>query len=349
MSNINCHKEMTTFHQEKVTLSKGQQDDMRNRRDSGRKRLKNGLEILKGPEPKYFRSQGSYVMRTMVQDDANDYDIDDGVYFASEDLKDDSGKNLTPKAVRELVCEALKWDGRLKMDAIVKRNCVRQEYEAGYHIDIPVYRIVIAGKDEKGEPIERYELASGDEWVESDAQAVTDWFNDLVGILNAGESDGSQMRRITKLTKKFARRPAWKEATTSGICITKLVVDNFRPCENSDDKSLRETWTAIYNQLRTSTEIRHPVLPSTLLAPGGDKEVEFFRDCLEDSLKDLKVLDDPNCTRKEAREAWDKVFDTSFFTNQPDSNGNDGSGTDEAVMKTTFGGAAVRKSNERFG
>ena len=349
MSNINCHKEMTTFHQEKVTLSKGQQDDMRNRRDSGRKRLKNGLEILKGPEPKYFRSQGSYVMRTMVQDDDNDYDIDDGVYFASEDLKDDSDKDLAPKAARELVCNALKWDGRLKMDAIVKRNCVRQEYEAGYHIDIPVYRIVIAGKDEKGEPIERYELASGDEWVKSDAQAVTDWFNDLVGILNAGESDGSQMRRITKLTKKFARRNDWKEETTSGVCITKLVVDNFKSSADRDDRSLQETWTAILNQLQISTEIKHPVLPDALLAPAGDEEVKFFRDCLEDSLKDLQVLDKPNCTRKEAREAWDKVFDTDFFTNQPNNDGDDDGGVDKKVMTGTSGETVRRNGDREFG
>lgn len=138
------------------------------------------------------------------------------------------------------MCDALKWDGRLKQAALVMRNCVRQPYPAGYHIDVPVYRIVIT-QDKDGEKGEYCELASGDAWVRSDARAVTRWYNGLVGELNAGESDGSQMRRITKLTKKFARRQAWKQKTTSGITISKLVVDHFVARQDRDDEALRET------------------------------------------------------------------------------------------------------------
>src|SRR5690606_26192687 len=78
MADIDCHSEMTKFHREKVTLSNKQQDEMRTRRNAGRTRLENGLNEAQKPQPKEVRSQGSYQMRTMVQDDANDYDIDDG-------------------------------------------------------------------------------------------------------------------------------------------------------------------------------------------------------------------------------------------------------------------------------
>lgn len=347
MAEIDCHSEMTNFHRDNVTLSKKQQSEMRTRRDAGRTRLENGLNEAKKPQPKEVRSQGSYQMRTMVQDDDYDYDIDDGAYFASDDLKDDAGVALTPKAARQRVCDALVWDGRLKQEATVKRNCVRQVYAAGYHIDIPVYRIVTT-RDKNDDPVEHYELASGDEWTHSDARAVTRWFNGLVGELNAGESDGSQMRRVTKLSKKFARRVDWKNKTTSGISITKLVVDHFQFSADRDDKALRETWKAIDKKLQKSVEIDHPVLANKL-AQAGDEAVTFFRDCLSGALKTLEVLDKSDCSRKQAREAWDDVFDTDFFTKQPDNNGDSSDGKGSAMAITSIETARRNDGGGRFG
>ncbi len=351
MADIDCNSEMTNFHRDNVTLSKNQQDEMRTRRNAGRTRLENGLVEAKKPQPKEVESQGSYMMRTMVQDDANDYDIDDGAYFATDDLKDDVGAALTPKAARQRVCDALSWDGRLKQEATVKPNCVRQVYAAGYHIDIPVYRIV-KPKDENDDPVEHYELASDDEWTRSDARSVTRWFNDLVGELNAGASDGSQMRRVTKLTKKFARRAGWKDKTTSGICITKLVVDHFQYSADRDDKALRETWKAIDKRLQKSAEIDHPVL-ATKLAPASDAAVTFFRTCLSGALKTLEVLDTSDCTRKKAREAWDDVFDTDFFSKQPDNKGDKGDngegGNSSAMTVTSVETARRNDGGGRFG
>lgn len=357
MADIDCHSEMTKFHRDNVTLSKSQQDEMRTRRNSGRTRLENGLTEAKKPQPKEVESQGSYTMRTMVQDEANDYDIDDGAYFAIDDLKDDTGVALTPKAARQRVCDALSWDGRLKHEATVRPNCVRQVYAAGYHIDIPVYRIVTTNH-KNDDSVEHYELASGDEWTRSDARAVTRWFNGLVGELNAGESDGSQMRRITKLSKKFARRASWKDETTSGICITKLVVDHFQSSADRDDKALRETWTAIDKKLQRSTEIDHPVL-DTKLAKAGDAAVTFFRTNLSGALKTLEVLDTLDCTRKKAREAWDDVFDVDFFSKQPenkddvggggDNSGNGGGGKGSAMSVTSVETARRNDGGGRFG
>lgn len=346
MADIDCHREMTNFHRDEVTLSTKQQGEMRARRDAGRTRLQNGLTEAKKPQPKEVQSQGSYQMRTMVQDDANDYDIDDGSYFSSDDLKDDAGTALTPLAARQRVCNALKWDGRLKKEATVKRNCVRQEYPEGFHIDLPVYRIVKT-KDANGDQVEHYELASGDEWVRSDARAVTRWFNVLVGELNAGEADGSQMRRIVKLSKKFARRSDWKSQTTSGICVTKLVVDNFVASADRDDKALRETWRAIDAKLQKTTEIDHPVLPSKL-AVSGDVQIGFFRDCLRSALKTLEVLDANDCTGAQARQAWDEVFDTDFFSKQPD-NGDDGGGKGLLMEVTSIETARRVDGGGRFG
>jgi len=347
MADIDCNSEMTKFHRENVTLGVPQQNQMRVNRNAGRTRLENGLKEADKPQPKEVHSQGSYQMRTMVQDDQNDYDIDDGVYFAFDDLKDDQGNALKPLAARERVCNALKWDGRLKKEAEVKRNCVRQEYAEGHHIDVPVYRIITT-KSGNNEEVTHYELASGDKWVVSDARGVTSWYNGEVGTLNAGESDGSQMRRVTKLTKKFARRQNWKHQTASGICITKLVVDSFKVSIDRDDKALRETWKAIDAKLKTSTAIDHPVL-DIKLASAGDAEVTFFRDCLSRALKTLEVLDTFDCTRKQAREAWDEVFDTDFFTEQPDKSGDSNGGKSAAMEVTSLGAARRNDGGGRFG
>lgn len=323
MADIDCNGEMTAYHRDKVTLSLTQQRDMRGRRDAGRTRLENGLETAGKPQPRDVRSQGSYQMRTMVQDAENDYDIDDGAYFRYDDLKDDDGLHLSPFAARQRVCDALRWDGRFNQEAEVKSNCVRQAYAAGYHIDVPVYRIN-SSKDWQGNETEWYELASGEEWVISDARAVTRWFNNKVkdlngndGELSEGQADGSQLRRVTKLTKKFARRAGWKANTASGITITKLVVDHFAARAGRDDKALRETWTTICAALGWTTQVAHPVLDKNL-ADHGDEQVAYFHDCLKSALGALAVLDSYDCTRAQARQAWDEVFDTTFFSDQPD-------------------------------
>jgi hypothetical protein len=322
MATVDCSAEMTKYHKEKVTLQKSDQDDMRSRRNSGRTRLEKGLQRDGHPLPKETASQGSYAMRTMVQDDQCDYDIDDGAYFHKADLKDSSGNELTPHAARERVRKALNQDDRLKYDAENRENCVRQRYPEGYHIDIPVYRIVTwEGPD--GKDVVEYQLASGNSWTKSDAREVTRWYNGLVGELNAGEADGSQMRRMTKLTKKLARsRLDWKNKTTSGICITKLVTECFVAKTDRDDESLHETLKAIKARLDKSTRIQHPVLTNKALAEEGDAEVCFLHDCIKGVLRDLEVLDDKQCTRKDALAAWDKAFNTSFFSDQLEESGS---------------------------
>jgi hypothetical protein len=317
MGTIDVNREMMKFHDDKVTLSSDEREEMHQRRNNGRTRLKTGLDKDGHARPDFTASQGSYMMRTMTQDSKLDYDIDDGAYFKADDLKDANGTPLTPKGARERVCHALEHDERLKHSAEVKENCVRQRYPEGYHIDIPVYRCM-KSKDAAGNEETTYEHASGNEWQKSDARAVTKWFNGKVGELKRDEQDHNQLRRVVRLTKKFARRQDdWKAKTTSGIVMTKLVVDNFVPEEGREEESLHETWKKIQKQLRNSTQVVHPVIVGKNLADDGDNEVVFFRDCLDDALDELVVTEEASATRTQTREAWDTVFNTSFFSNQP--------------------------------
>src|SRR3546814_15006164 len=83
--------------------------------------------------------QGSYAMKTMIVHPDNDYDIDDGVYFDKADLVGERGAEMTSLQTREMVRNAVD-DGKFKKAPVARKNCVRVYYEAGYHVDLPVYR-----------------------------------------------------------------------------------------------------------------------------------------------------------------------------------------------------------------
>lgn len=69
-------------------------------------------------------------------------------------------------------------------------------------------------------------------------------------------------------------------------------------------------------QLDVSQRIAHPVFTDKNLAEEDDECVIFFRGCLGDALEVLKVLDEHDCTSKKAGEAWDEVFNTTYFSAQ---------------------------------
>lgn len=302
--------DVTAYHDQKVTLRQSERTDMRDRRDNARERLKRGLKDNNNPLPERFVKQGSYAMLTMVQDGANDYDIDDGVYYKEEALKDDEGNCMEPKAVREMVCKALKGDERFSKEPAAKKSCVRIFYSAGYHIDLPVYRILEKDGD--------YELAAGDSWVRSRAADVENWFNETNANKSPDDSNGRQFRRIVRMLKKFARsRDSWKSEIASGFTITKLAEEKYVASKDRDDKALRDTMQRIHDRLLFDLEVSHPITPGSRLTSGpDDSTTAFLREKLKKALEDLEVLDRQDCTAKEAAKAWDKVFNTDFFTNR---------------------------------
>lgn len=339
MAVFDCGKDIESFHDDEVTLGSTEKNDMRERRNAGRRRLEIGLDDADHPRPACTCSQGSYAMHTMVQDDVLDYDIDDGIYFDYEDLLDANGVALTPQQAKERVCAALSRDSRFADPATVLPKCVRQVYAVGYHIDMPVYRIRVENKGQDDEQ-EIFELAGDGTWDVSDARATTKWFKNEVSQKNGDDGeDGNQMRRVVRLTKAFARsHPEWKEQTTSGIVLSKLVVDHFVAATGRDDEAVLRTWQAIDRQLTVTTAVDHPVNASPL-AKEGNAKVVFFQRKLSSALEELEVLEEDDCTRLEARSAWDSVFNTEYVGKLPDPSDSGG--------KKAFFVATSNKSDTR--
>lgn len=302
---FDCSKDVRAYHDQKVTLPRSEQTSMRDRRDANRRRLEKGLAANEDPAPNEFVKQGSYAMRTMVQHPDNDYDIDDGVYFFKEDLVGARGAEMTSRQAREMVRDAVD-DGSFTDPPEVRGNCVRVFYQKGYHVDMPVYRTVNEG-DEVW-----HELASSSGWRRSDARDVTAWYDS--GL--ATSSDGPQERRLTRYLKKFSRsRASWCGTILSGFGITVLVDERSWLNADREDKALYETMGLIRDRLNLDLEIEHPVTPDDMLTAGpSDAKAAKFRDKLAEAIRWLDPLFDPSCTRNQALACWDKVFNTTFFS-----------------------------------
>lgn len=308
----NCATDILAHHDDKVNLPQPEQVEMRQRRDTNRTRLKNGLAKAAKPSPLEHKSQGSYAMRTMVQHPDKDYDIDDGVYFAKEDLVGERGAEMTALQAKHMVREAVD-DGSFYRAPECRKNCVRVYYIAGYHVDIPVYRRVTT-RGMFGDTY-HYELASS-EWTRSDARDVTGWFVSQNKLQSPDTTNGRQLRRIVRQIKKYARsRSSWSGQILSGFGITKLVTECYRANLAREDCALYDTMKAIRDRLRYNLVVEHPVTPGATITSGNeDAKARFLRDRLSEALNDMAPLFDRDCTRTKALKCWDKVFATDFFS-----------------------------------
>jgi hypothetical protein len=336
---IDCSQDLTAYHNAEVTLATPQQTAMRGRRDANRKRVKDGLKKSDKPAVKEFCTQGSYAMKTMVQDPDDHYDIDDGIYFEKSDLKGDRGGEMTALDVRQMVRDAVD-DGSFKTKPEVLTNCVRVHYDGGYHVDLPAYRHIVDGGVFRNE--EYNELASS-AWKRSDARDVTDWFKTQNKNQSPDEENGRQLRRICRFIKKFSQsRPSWQDCIGSGFMITKLVTERFAKNIDREDESLYNTMKGIRDRLEIDLVVHHPVTPNDTISKGADDpKAKFLRDRLSDAIRWLEPTTKTDCTREKALECWDKVFNTDFFSNQ--NGGGGGRASSATFIKESSRGGSVKK------
>lgn len=328
---IDCSKDLISFHDCEVTLPQDERTAMRERRDANRKRIKDGLKEHDDPTPTGFCTQGSYAMKTMIQDSEKFYDIDDGVYFEKQDLKGPREGELSALDVRQMVRDAVD-DGSFKTKPEVLKNCVRVFYDAGYHVDIPAYRHIIKNSFLVKE--EYYELASS-EWKRSDARDVTAWFEKENNAKSPDTENGRQLRRLCRMIKKFAQsRPSWQDCIGSGFMITKLVSECINANASREDEALYSTMKSIRDRLNSNLVVYHPVTPGDTITTGSeDSKAKFLLDKLSDAIRWLEPATQSECTRGEALKCWDKVFNTDFFSKR-DNGGNNGGGKKSTSIGT---------------
>lgn len=301
-----CAQDIQSYHDDDVKLSEDTRAKLRDNRNANRDRLKENLKEKKRPAPLRFQKQGSYAMRTTIQEANNTYDIDDGAIFAKDDLKGDRGGDMTPLDARQMVCDHLK-DKRFNKKPEVLKNCVRVYYNEGHHVDVPVYRE--SGDDNTGKTCE---IASS-EWRESNPADINDWFDGQVEKRKSDQDDnGSQLRRMIRLLKRYATsRPSWN--LPSGFVLTILVDEKYSAFDERDDRCFYNQIVAIKNRLHGSLVVKNPVQEEILTKDDPDPKMKLLREKLEEAIEKLKVLFDGTCTRKQALKAWADVFNTDYF------------------------------------
>ena len=337
----NCHDDILAFHAAEVTLPQSERYEMIQRRKTNRDRLTKGLRRDGQSQPFQIRSQGSYSMYTMVQQSDKDYDIDDGVYFRTDDLPD--GNRTSPRRAKDLVRSAVH-SGNFKNPPEVRKNCVRIYYNEGYHIDLPVYRRPAYG-GESGTSTNCDEIA-GPDWNSSDPIAVVNWFLEENKRQSPDSDDGGQLRRMVRFVKAFARsRPTWRSRMPSGFIITKLLTECYQPNADREDASLYATMKVLRYRLSRSPVVHHPLQPETLTKGPTDKTTDFLRQRLAWALDVLRPLRTPNCSRADALSAWGRVFDTDFFGNRPanEASGSGSGGSSRRVRRPTTPARPVDK------
>jgi hypothetical protein len=304
-----CSEDIKNYHDDEIVIDGPTRKKMRDHRNANRDRLKRGLEAKKKPRPDESIIQGSYAMKTMTQHKENDYDIDDGAAFDADKVRKDSGAAMTPREAREMVRDALEEGGGLRTPPTTEKKCVRVEYAGGYHVDIPVYRRIL---NSRGEVI--YEIASEDNWCESNPRDITDWFRNAETRTKAADEDEPQLRRIVRLLKAYSRAHLDKKSP-SGLILTILAEEVHRSHNSREDRAFRDLLSKVRSRVQSNRQVYNPANPVEILTKENDNpKFDALIEKIGESLEHLKVLDSPSCSMTEARRAWDNALKTDYFS-----------------------------------
>lgn len=319
-----CSKEFNRFYRTEVVLPAKEQNELRQKRKLNIKRLKDGLLEYNDEKKKDYkiseeRIQGSMAMHTITQNDENDYDIDIGIVFESDNLDD-----LGPLATRNIVADAL--ERKTKQFAEVpdvKTSCVRLMYSSkGYHVDFAVFKRY---KKNSWNDEYIYEHA-GAEWSIRHLKALEEWFNDEI------KNSGDDLRKITRLSKMFCKsRDSWKNMP-SGLIQTIVCNENLSTGSLRFDEIFYHTMKSIVNRLNIYLEVYAPVdNRRPLVTRETDyQKMKNWKSRLDSSLANLDILFDTECTYKDALNAWAQFFNHSYWNELYSSTINESFSMDKA-------------------
>lgn len=318
-----CMSDLNTLYNnfnEKIKLTSSKTDSLKRGRDAIREKIKSNFSDNGRNKPK-FRMQGSFAMKTTINPIGEDeYDLDDGVYLQGYG---DLEQTDWPEAddTHDWVIQAT--DGHTKSDPENKTSCVRVRYEAGYHIDLPIYIV----KDEIC-----YLADKNQGWIESDPKAFKDWF--ISYVRDYPLSYGEQLRRTVRYLK------AWRDycgVDIASITLTILATNHFSSYSGRDDKAVAQTVDNIYTALSSNFSCLKPVTPGEeLLGDYTSSEKDDILDAFKDfSEKAQAAVDEAN--EKSASELMRGLYGSRFplgkdttanagyaVTSKPGVIGNDG-------------------------
>jgi hypothetical protein len=302
-----CSKEFIKFYREKVVLRETEQNELREKRRLNIKRLKEGLIEYNEDNAKEYkiaedRIQGSMAMHTTVQNDKNDYDIDVGIVFESNNLN-----GLGPLATRNMVANALQRKTKsFAEEPDVKTSCVRLKYTStGYHVDFAIFK---RDKEEFAKNSYIYSHA-GAEWSIRDIKALEEWFNREIS------NKGDNLRKVIRLSKTFCKSRNFWNNMPSGLIQTVLCDEKFVMYYTRIDELFYYTMQAIVDRINIYTDVIAPVDNGRpLVTREVDRQrMVNWKNRLGSKLKELSILFEPDCTYNQAVSAWNNFFNHPYW------------------------------------
>lgn len=331
------HKELNEFYEEHVRL-KDERNKLKEHRDTNLVALKDGLKKLEYPSGFDHKNQGSYAMDTINKHPKKEYDIDVAIIFEKNDLPSE------PADARKRIEEAMiEGGGNFKTPPEAKTNAVRVSYAEGHHIDLAVYRKYT---DDFGNEITEH---AGSEWTARDPMEITNWFISTADSKSPSKELGAvvedkQMRRITRWIKMFAKsrdtksRDSWD--LPGGLILSVLVDECYQSNLSRDDASLYDTMVSIRNRIRRNQEVLNPVDSNqSLTSREKDKtRIKNLEEKLDFVLEKMEVLFEIDCTPYKALQAWNWVFDHSYWKEKMEEESKSGTNAKKdgpVIIKTT--------------
>jgi hypothetical protein len=331
----NYNEQIQAYEADCVNLPQAIKDKLRDQREANRNRLKRNRPSNMCLNDDHFIPQGSMAIGTTVQEKDNAYDIDDGVWFHADELKKEDGMPYTALEAQELVRDALT-DSKFDKKPKIIGNCVRVFYAEGHHVDVPVFRKFNAGTDK-----ERQELAGESGWAPSDPTEINAWFEVRVQDLNkVRDGAGSQLRVIIRLLKRFRRSRGDEWDLPNGLKLTMLVDECLPTYYERHDEAFYWLLSKLKTRLPLSLEVENraqtKALKDKLTKSAKDSNMVELQKRVDEALDKLHVLHHPNCTLRQAREAWDWVFQSDGFFEAFDK--------DNTIARVLFSKAALLKA-----
>lgn len=289
----NCHNKLCKFNMH-VNIPQMKVEDLRRAHNTIRSKLQSYFEYQTSyPIPEFY-IQGSYKMKTIVENRTNNCDVDLAIVFPSF-----PGTKL--ETLQKHVKQAL--TGHTTKGIVIKEKCVRLNYVRGFHIDLPIY---YRGKDKK-----LYFGSRGEDWETSDPKAFVSWFK--------GKTKGKpQLVRIIRYLKAFSEYSKTKSRIKmpSGLALTIWAIDNYKSASR-DDVSLFYTATNILEYLqgnfKSQWSAKMPVAPhdNVLNRLNGEQKKAFYNELKRVVAYMAEALSSES--QKKALVKWKMVFGDRIY------------------------------------
>lgn len=298
----NNNEQFKAFH-DAIKATNTRKDTLRKNRDALRERIrkyfKNNHEDYIQPK---FCWQGSFAMNTILnpikdEDGLGAYDLDDGIYFISDDESDKKELDWYHTEIYEAVKD------HTSKGAEDNDPCVTVIYADGHHIDLPCYFMIT---DETPQLSHRKTP-----WIESDPKGLREWFNKEC-------TDKTNLKKIVRYLKAwcdYVKSEKGKKMPT-GCIITMLAAEHFaEPSEdNREDIQMRDVLINMHDALSAEDGF-HCIRPTE---PGDDLFDGYSQKRKKDFLDELKAFKEDaeraiNCKNPHvACLKWQKHFGDRF-------------------------------------